>query len=145
MDVDELINALENDNNEHMSNLSYKKELQKKHNVLNDLELNEEEKRDFLKKLENYIYVDEMPALHHGSYIRWIPLTNPERIYLTNGGHICDINICSKGSSVVCKCKSFQRPIYLQVKMEEAFFFRKLNNQENVLMQVIKYLEEKEG
>ena len=34
MDVDEIISALENDNNEHMTNLSYSKELQKKNNVL---------------------------------------------------------------------------------------------------------------
>ena len=30
MDVDDIINALENDNNEHMSQLSYTEELQKK-------------------------------------------------------------------------------------------------------------------
>tara|TARA_B100000886_G_C20420692_1_gene491420 strand:- start:2702 stop:3139 length:438 start_codon:yes stop_codon:yes gene_type:complete len=145
MDVNELINALENDNNEHIINLSYKEELQKKHNVLDDLELTHEEKEEFLKKLKNYIYVDEMPAIHHGSYMRWIPLKDPERIYLTTGGHVCDINICQKGSSIVCKCKSFKKPIFLQVRMDEAFLFRKLNEQEQILMQVIQYLEEKEN
>lgn len=145
MDVDDIINALENDNNEHMSQLSYNEELQKKHNVLDDLQLTSEEKEDFLKKLKNYVYVDSMPDIHHGSYIRWIPLANPERIYLTSGGHVCDINICNKGSSIVCKCKNFRNPIFLQVKMDEAFLFRKLSNQEQILMQVIKYLEEKDN
>ena len=143
MDVDDLIDALENNNNEEIMKLSYIKEMQKKHNVLDDLELSKEEKDNFLEKLKNYIYVDEIPAMVHGSYIRWIPLTNPDRLYLTNGGHVCDINICNKGSSVVCKCKTFKKPIYLQVRMDEAFIFRKLNNQEQILMQVIQYLEEK--
>ena len=143
MNVDELINALENEKNENIIELSYEYEQQKKHNVLDDLHLSSEEKQDFLKKLNDYIYVDDMPSIQHGSYIRWIPLKDPERIYLTSGGHVCDINICNKGSSVVCKCKSFKKPIYLQVKMDEAFIFRKLNYQELILLEAIKYLEKK--
>ncbi len=144
MDVDDLINALENDNNEDIMKLSYKNEIRKKQNVLNDLQLEDEEKEEFMEKLKNYIYVDDMPSIYHGSYIRWIPLIDPERIYLTSGGHVCDINICEKGSSIVCKCKNFRNPIFLQVKMDQAFIFRKLNNQEQILLQVIKYLEEKD-
>lgn len=143
MDVDDLIDALENNKNEEMMKFSYTKEMEKKKLVFDDLHLNSEEQEDFFKKLENYIYVDDMPSIYHGSFIRWIPLKDPERIYLTKGGHVCDINICEKGSYVVCKCQSFKKPIFLQVKMDEAFIFRKLNYQELVLMEVIKYLEKK--
>ena len=73
MNVDELINALENEKNENIIELSYEYE-QQKHNVLDDLHLSSEEKQDFLKKLNDYIYVDDMPSIQHGSYIRWIPL-----------------------------------------------------------------------
>ena len=141
MNVDELINALENEKNENIIELSYEYE-QQKHNVLDDLHLSSEEKQDFLKKLNDYIYVDDMPSIQHGSYIRWIPLRSGTYIF-DIGGHVCDINICNKGSSVVCKCKSFKKPIYLQVKMDEAFIFRKLNYQELILLEAIKYLEKK--
>lgn len=143
MDADEILNALENNKNEDMMKLSYKKELRKKNLVFDDLHLNLEEREKFFKKLENYIYVDDIPSIHHGSFIRWIPLKDPDKIYLTKGGHVCDVNICEKGSYVICKCQSFKKPIFLQVKMDEAFIFRKLNYQETILLEVIKYLENK--
>ena len=43
MNVEELINALENEKNENIIELSYEYEQQKKHNVLDDLHLSSED------------------------------------------------------------------------------------------------------
>ena len=47
-------------------------------NVLSNLHLSRKEMIDMLKKLENYKYVEEVDDLKYGSFIRWIPLTNPD-------------------------------------------------------------------
>ena len=104
-EVTDLLKALENNDNESIisKNLTSDRIEEIKNNVFNDIGIDDELKNDFKNKLKDYIYVDGISELIEGSYIRWIPLSNPERIYLTRGGNICDINITEKGTSVVVK------------------------------------------
>ena len=86
-------------------------------------------KNEFISKLQNYIYMDEIPDIKVGSFIRWIPLSNPDKIILTRGGNICDINITDKGTSIVVK-NYFGKG--MQVSMDKALIFRKLNDDEPI-------------
>ena len=61
--------------------------------ILQELHLKREETLELLKKLVQYKYVDEMDDLKYGTYIRWIPLANPNYIELKKGAIFCNIKI----------------------------------------------------
>ena len=125
-DVNNLLNALENNENESIlsKNLTSEKIDIIKNNVFDDIGIDDETRDDLKKKLQKYIYIDGMNDLIPGSYIRWIPLQNPDNIHLTRGGNICDINICEKGTTVVVKNL---RNNYMQLCLDNCLIFRKLN------------------
>jgi len=139
-EVTDLLNALENNDNESIisKNLTSHRIEDIKNNVFNDIGIDDETRDDLKKKLQKYIYIDGMNDLIPGSYIRWIPLQNPDNIHLTRGGNICDINICEKGTTVVVKNL---RNNYMQICLDNCLIFRKLNNQEMILISAMNYLQ----
>ena len=54
-------------------------------------------------KLTEYRYCTDMSDLQYGYYIRWIPLKDPENLYLTNGGIMCDMKIVNNVKTVTLK------------------------------------------
>jgi hypothetical protein len=90
-----------------------------------------------MKKLQDYLYVDELDHLKEGAYIRWIPINDPNNIYLTQGGILCEPKITDNG--IILVCKNFARRHY-EIKMEECIIFQKLTNQEQVLLSALDYL-----
>ena len=139
-EVTDLLNALENNDNESIisKNLTSHRIEDIKNNVFNDIGIDDETRDDLKKKLQKYIYIDGMNDLIPGIYIRWIPLQNPDNIHLTRGGNICDINICEKGTTVVVKNL---RNNYMQICLDNCLIFRKLNNQEMILISAMNYLQ----
>ena len=65
MDVNKLMNALDNDNNESIINLTTKKIMEINLNILKELHLQKEYTLDYLKKLKGYRYVDEINELRN--------------------------------------------------------------------------------
>ena len=140
MDVDTLLKALENEDNNEIMNLNSDKIETQKINSLIDLELDDDIISDLLIKLKQYVYVSEIPDLKSGAFIRWIPLKNiieNDEVKLTKGAFVCDINICQKGTFIVCK-NNFNT--HMQVKMDDCLIYRKLNSQESVLLSAMNYL-----
>ena len=135
---DELLNALENETNSTIMNLTTRKIKEHKNNVLQQLQIKGSELKKFHKKLKNYRYVRGMHDLQFGYYIRWIPLKNPEKIFLTNGGHICDIKIINNQIQILCK-NSYHR--LFQIKFDECTLFQKITPQEEVILQILDYLD----
>ena len=95
---DDLLNALENESNASIVELSTKKINIQKQLIFDQLNLTGEKRECFEDKLSNYRYCNDLKDIQYGCYIRWIPLKNPEKIYITNGGHICDIKIINDNS-----------------------------------------------
>ena len=91
-----------------------------------------------MDKLSNYRYCNDLKDIQYGFYIRWIPLKNPEKIYITNGGHICDIKIINNEIHIVCKNNMNN---FFQIKFDECLLFQKISPQENVILNVLDYLE----
>ena len=58
-----------------------------------------------------YRFIDELPDLHYGSYIRWITIKDPENIKLTNGGIVCEMKVGDDGIIIVCKNKKKESAI----------------------------------
>ena len=80
MDVDKLLNALDNENNSRLINMDTTQIENMKRDILKELELNDENYNDYLKKLKEYIYIDELNDLKEGGFIRWIQLNNDANI-----------------------------------------------------------------
>ena len=137
MDVDKLIKALDNDQNEYLINLTTKKINDMKIEILKELQLSKIELNEFINKLREYRYVDGMNEIRYGAYIRWIPINDPDNIHLTTGGIICDIKVLDKGVSIICK--NFAKKHY-QIKMDECLIFQKISSQEQVLLSALDHL-----
>ena len=139
MDVDKLLKALDDESNENLFNFTTKKILEMNLQVLKELHLDRAETLDILKKLKEYKYVDEMNELKYGTYLRWIPINNPENIYLTKGAIFCELNITDNGVFIVCKNFGYSTK-HFQIKMDECLIFQKLSSQEKVLLSALDHL-----
>ena len=138
MDVNKLMYALDNENNESIMNITSKKILEMNLNILKELHLDKSTTLDYLKKLRGYRYIDEINDLKHGSFIRWIPITDPNYLPLHHCGMICDVKITDNG--ILITCKNFMHRHYT-FKMDECLIFQKLTSQENVIIHALNHLE----
>ena len=110
--------------------------------ILKELHLPKKEIIDIFNKLKDYKYVDEMNDLKYGTFIRWIPIDDPNNIYLTKGSLFCEMKIIDNG--VFCICKNFGVPSrYFQISMDKNLIFQKLTEQEQVLLSALDHLSEK--
>jgi hypothetical protein len=131
MDVENLLKALDNENNSKLLKLNNSKIKQMKFDILKELQLPKDDLITYMNKLKEYIYIDEMNDLRIGGFIRWIPLKDPDEIYLTSGAILSEINVTDNG--VLLNCKNFAKKHY-QIKLDECLIFQKLSDQEKVLL-----------
>ena len=138
LDVATLLAALKNENNETIMDLDHEKIQQAKETMLRKLRMSNEQFDSMNKSLQSYRYIDELPELNFGAYVRWIPLKNAAVAKLTTGGMVCDVKI-DEGINIVCK-NNMNR--HFQFKMGDCLIFQKLSNQEQVLLSAMNYLNE---
>ena len=139
VDVNKLMYALDNENNENIMNLTTQKILEMNLNILKELHLDKQITLNYLKKLKEYRYIDEINDLKHGAFIKWIPITDPSYLPLHHCGMICDIKITDNG--VFITCKNFMHRHYT-FKMDECLIFQKLTSQEKVIIYALDHLEQ---
>jgi len=138
MEINKLVNALDNNSNESIMKFTTKKIVEMNLNILKQLHLSKEDTLNYLNKLKGYRYVDEINDLHYGSYLRWIPITDPNNLHLNYAGILCDIKITNSGIMIVCK--NFMHRHYT-FKMDECLIFQKLSEQELVILAALDHLE----
>ena len=138
MDINKLMYALDNDDNESIMNLTTKKIMEMNLNILKELHLQRDTTLNYIKKLKGYRYIDEINDLKHGSFIRWIPITDPSYLPLHHCGMICEIKITDDG--VIITCKNFMHRHYT-FKMDECLIFQKLSTQEQIIINALDHLE----
>ena len=138
MDVDSLLKALDNENNEKIMNETLSSIKAKKNDILQQLGLRKDSLKTLHKKLKNYKYCENVNDLDFGRYIRWISLRNPEQLKLTNGGIICDLKVVDEELHIVCK-NNINRII--QLNFNKSIVFQKLSNDEHIILQALKLLE----
>lgn len=148
INVDDLLKSIESDKLLSVSKLSYDKINTIKYNVLTRVGLEDDELESMLLKLSDYRYVEELQDIHHGAFVRYIPLTNNSskskqdnnEIILKPGGFICDIKIL--GSGVQLLCRNHFRKMF-QLRLDEVLLFQKLTKQEEIILSVFDYLNKK--
>jgi len=134
---DFFLKALDNENNEGIQKYNTNLIKQMKNDYLQKLLLPREILKDYHKKLQTYRYVDDLSDIQYGRYIRWINLTNPNNLKLTNGGIIIDIKILSNGIHVICKNNRNHK---FQVKIDECYIFQKMTDQEQIIIHAIDHI-----
>lgn len=135
VNIEKLENILENDNHT-ILNKTYTTIKSDKNDILQKLNVTREKLKDITYKLKNYRYIDEISDIVSGNYCRWINLNN-EEIKLQNGGFIGSINISENGP-LLC-IKTFKK--FININANNILLFQKINDEEKILMQVMKYIE----
>lgn len=133
----DLLKALENENNEDITKYNSRLLKQIKNDYLQKLNLPRDKLKKFHEKLKDYRYVDDLNSINYGRYIRWINLNKPENITLTSGGIIIDIKILSNGIHLLCK--NYQNKKF-QIKLDENIIFQRLTPQEKVILSALDYV-----
>lgn len=135
--MNSILNSLDTEESFNILNKTSEQIFQEKYNAINELDLEEEILNKLLNQLDNYIYIDELNDVIYGSYLKWIPLSDVESIKLTKGGVVTDVTIGQH--SPIIKCKNFSNKCFA-FDFNKSIVFRKLSNQENVLLSVANYL-----
>lgn len=137
MNIEKLTKALEDNSNESLLNLTSDKIRAMNISILKELSLSNKQTLDLSNKLRDYKYVDEMSDLKYGTYMRWISLKDTSNVTLARGAIFCEVKITDEGVFIVCK--NFGSS-YFQIKMDEYLIFRKLTDQELVLLSALDHL-----
>jgi len=128
-----LEKSLQNTNNKKIVKLSFDDINKEKETILKELNLSKKNTKELLKKLKDYQYIDEYSQLTEGRYLRWINLTNPDALKLTNGGILCEIKI-KDSISLIMKNKN---NVFFKIKLDECLLFQRLTTQEKIILYAI--------
>ena len=141
LDVEELLYALDNENNTGVAGLTASKIKNEKNDVLQKLQLSKEELNDFHRRLADYRYVDEINQLQEGRYIRWIPLNiETAEVKLASGAVLVKIFLNKDGVMLICK-NAIRKSVIL--KFDNILVFQKLSPQEQILVKALTLLDKK--
>ena len=137
MNIDLLQQALENDDNLNIINTNIQEIKRKKNEILQELGLKREDLKSYHKKLNGYMYVDNIKDLKYGRTIRWINLNKIDAIKITNGALLCDIKILDRGLALVLKGYAQN---YITLYLNENIIFQKINAEEEIILKAVNYL-----
>ena len=140
MDIELLQEALENDDNLNIINTNIQEIKQKKNEILQELGLDRNDLKSFHKKLNGYMYIDNIKDLKYGRNIRWVNLNKITNIKITNGAVLCDIKIHDKGIALILK--GFNNT-YITMYLNENIIFQKISDEEKILLKAVDYLNKK--
>jgi hypothetical protein len=138
MNIALLQQALENDDNLNIINTNIQDIKNKKNEILQELGLKRDDLKSFHKKLNGYMYIDNISDLKYGRNIRWINLKRLDPIKITNGSVLCDIKIGAKGIALVLK--GFNSS-FITLYFNENILFQKINDEEKIILKAVEYLE----
>ena len=139
MDVNKLLKALNNESNEQVLDFTTQSIMETNKNILKELNLSKKDTLELVDKLRNYKYVDEMPELKCGTYLRWINIDNPSIIVLSKGAVFCELKITNEGVFLICKNFGFKSR-HFQISLDKHLIFQKLTEQELILLSALDHL-----
>ena len=134
LDVNTLLRAIDNENNESILKLNSTEIKRQKNDILQKLGVKGQTLVDLHKRLKDYRYIEDLEQLNYGAFVRWINISNPKEVYITNGGIICDM--IASDNCVQIKCKNHFN-VFFQFDFNSCLVFQKLSAQERVLLSVM--------
>jgi len=142
LDIDNLLRALDTEQDVSILNLTYKKIEADKQEILRQLCLSPDVIDEYMIKLKDYrrvITPNEMELYH---YIRWIPLTTPGVIDLKKGGRIMEIYNNDLGEVVIkVMLLNTRHKFCITVRLDANIFFKKITEAEKIILSVVSHLD----
>jgi hypothetical protein len=93
MDIATLNRALDDESDASIMNTTHAEIKKNKNDILQKLQIKGVALKTMHATLIGYKYIETFDQLRRGRYIRWISLKRPEKLSLTNGAHICNVNV----------------------------------------------------
>jgi len=164
MNIHALDKALENEGNASIMQTTHSEIKKKKNDILQKLQLKGNVLKTMHATLIGYKYIEDINDLQIGRYIRWISLKYPDRISLTNGAYVCNINIDyvpvsntdtdeeyeyheDEEEELTCKsclrCKVVRngKVSFFNLNFDENLIFQKITEQEWIILDALEYLK----
>jgi hypothetical protein len=171
MDILKLEQALEDKNIGSILNTTHAEIKKKKNDILQKLQIKGVALKTMHATLIGYKYIENFDQLRRGQYIRWISLKRPEKLSLTNGAHICNVNVnyTQDGGSAAdsnededehddddednevervhedvrihCKVVRNGAVSFFNLNFDENIIFQKITEQEWVILDAVDYLK----
>lgn len=138
--VESLLKAVDNENNESILKLSSAEIKRQKNDILQKLGVKGQTLVELHKKLKSYRYIDSIEQLNFGAFVRWINISDPREVYITNGGYVCDMT--ATDDTIMIRCKNIYHQFF-QFDFNACLVFQKLSNQEKVLLYAMDNLASK--
>lgn len=129
--VEALLKAADNENNESILQLTSSEIKRQKNDILQKLGVKGNTLVDLHKKLKDYRYIDSLDHLNFGAFVRWINISNPKEVYITNGGYVCEMTVTD--NTIIIRCKNVYHQFF-QFDFNSCLVFQKLSSQEKVLL-----------
>jgi hypothetical protein len=86
---------------------------------------------EYCSKLVGYRFVDEIYQLHKGKHVRWIRISNPNRMLV--GGTVVDVRFVDEGVNILCRLPSGR---FMQYRFDQCITFQKLTDDEQLMLAV---------
>jgi hypothetical protein len=133
IDIEKLLESIENDKNDYLENKTMRDMETEIYEIVNTLELTNNMKLDYCKKLVGYRYIDSINEIHKGKHIRWIN----KKGNLTTGGLVVDIKFTEKGTHILCK-NNMNR--FIEIKYDDCNIFQKMTMEEQMILMAYDYI-----
>ena len=131
---DEVERAINNKNNENITNFTREVIATRKKQIFNQLT---KTPSDFLKKLKEYRHVDELTEIRLGCYIRWM---RADSLKLTNGGVVLKVDLTENGTNITVKNNMGR---LFTLKLDDNFVFQRITDQEDIILSIIDKINKK--
>ena len=138
IDENELLDALENETNSSIVNLTNRKIKEHKNTILQQIFSKKEDLKKYHKVLKDYRYCNDMRDIQYGFFVRWFNLKDEDNISLKKGAIILDMLIVEGGVQILLK--TFRNNLF-KIKFDEVVLFQKISREEKLILSVLEYLE----
>lgn len=145
IDIDELLNAIENETTDYLENKTLKGISHEIFTCLSKIGCSQEMIQQYCEKLIGYRLVNELYELHKGKLVKTIKIfdeKNPEiapEPSLKMQGKVCSIKFMNNGTYILCI--GFPKR-YMQYKFDHHLTFQKLSDDEQLILMAYEQIEE---
>ena len=137
MNLEDLINALENNDNINVIDTNTKKIKQNINDNLQRLQIGGDTLKKYNKLLKNYIYIESINDIKIGHSIKYINIENPKNLLLSSNYIICNINVNNNGITITLKTYNNK---YFTIYFHKYLIFKKISNEEKLILKALNFI-----
>ena len=142
LDINAILSAMNKAENNTIANMTLKKIIARRHEILSSLNLTPEKMEEFERKLHMYRVIENPYDLKHNQMIRWIPLRSLEtRPYVTLGGTLFRVRENTEEKVHVVTIRNIKKFVF-NIRFELNVVFQRLSQEELMILRAVEYVED---